>query len=158
MKTFIWKIFIAQVFIIWVIIITLKERAPSVGTLISTPSHHAVLAWLRGKGLRGEHLSPGFPNTCHEKVFSRQGVPFWPTPDCTHWMSRNRSTRCALREDHRPFPVPSMACPHSLLLAFMGRSNQNTGAITHMSYIYCVKLKSITPVFAQISMWCWIFQ
>lgn len=130
---------------------TLRER------VVSTPLDDTVPAWLCWKGLRGNHLSPGFPNVCHMKVCSGQGVPFWPTTDCTYWISRSLSTGCARSENHRPFPVPSLACPLGLLLAFMGRSNQNIGAITQMFYIYCVKLKNITSVCIKKPMGCWTF-
>ena len=82
-------------------------------------------------GLRRDHLSPGCSVICHENMFSRQVGSFWPTPDCTHWMSRSLSSRCALTEDTRQ----TLSCPLPLayyqyvLLAFTGRSNQE-----HWSY------------------------
>lgn len=101
----------------------------------SPPSHHAVLALVE-KALE-KSPQPRCPNVFHEKVFSRQGVPFWPTSHCAHWVSRSLCTRGALSEEHPedPFLPPPWPVPTACFLPSWEEATRNIGPTTQIPYI-----------------------
>lgn len=86
------------------------EKGPfAVGMGVSAPLHHTLLAWVERP--LGRSSQPGCPNVCHEKVFSRQRVPFWPIADYALWMSRSPCTTFVKWGAPWTLPAPSLACP-----------------------------------------------
>lgn len=121
-----------------VIIITLGQRTPAVGMVVSRPLHHTVLAW-PGPQLRG-------PKCLSWESVLQAGCPFltnsgpYPLdkqkPKCSKWK-------------HRPFLSPPWPVPTTCFQTSWTEATRNIGAIIQMFYICCAKLKSRTSFFGQ---------